>query len=641
MDICKTLTYCCTILLSFSLQAGEFCYECSRSHIGGAELSNIKDTAMNRYDVTFYWIDIEVSDTSTFVKGNTAINARSVQVIDELVFELSDDHFIDSIFINGILQTDYSHLNDLIRINAIPSIPDGLIFESVIYYHGAGGKSSFFAGISNRTDFQWDKKVTYTLSESFNANDWFVCKQVLTDKADSAYIYLTTSDHLKAGSNGLLTGIDSLPGKMVKYKWETHYPVAYYLLSLSVSEYLDYSFYAISDGTSDSILVQNFIYNDSACLDNYKEEIDITSDMLDYYSGVFGAYPFREEKYGHSLAPMGGGMEHQTMTTLHNFNFTLVAHELVHQWFGDNVTCKSWQDIWINEGFASYGEYLALESLDSKKAAETWMTDAHYWALTEPEGSIYIPEQDANSETRIFSRALSYKKGAALLHMLRDELNNDSIFFQVFKNFQNVFRDSTASGSDFLNVLNETSGQDFSWFFNQWYYGSGFPELKFSWWQTEGYLNLQYEQSGSSLLTPIFRLNMEFEVEYADGTDSIFSFVLDEKEEQFEIPNEKDIIGVIADPDNWILEKSNLIRRYISEGQFYVSPNPFEEKLNVLFKSDKNREISLTDMNGKVLKRWKTTSADVILETNQISQGIYLIKVKEGNNRFMARILKQ
>ncbi len=98
-----------------------------------------------------------------------------------------------------------------------------------------------------------------------------------------------------------------------------------------------------------------------------KAAIDKTGDLILLYSDLFGDYPFANEKYGHCVAPFGGGMEHQTMTTLVNFSFLLVAHELAHQWFGDFVTCSTWQDIWINEGFASYAEYLANQYLKSQE----------------------------------------------------------------------------------------------------------------------------------------------------------------------------------------------------------------------------------------------------------------------------------
>ena len=146
----------------------------------------------------------------------------------------------------------------------------------------------------------------------------------------------------------------------MRYEWKSRHPIDYYLISVSVAPYLEYLNYA--HPPRPTVPVVNYVYNQAA-LGNFQSEIDRTPGFIENYSALCGLYPFADEKYGHSMAPLGGGMEHQTMTTQDGFNFTLTAHELFHQWFGDNVTCGSWEDIWLNEGFASYGEYLSLQAL--------------------------------------------------------------------------------------------------------------------------------------------------------------------------------------------------------------------------------------------------------------------------------------
>ena len=153
-----------------------------------------------------------------------------------------------------------------------------------------------------------------------------------------------------------------MPGNKLRYEWKSNYPIAYYLISFAVSEYQEYNIYAHPAGMGgDSLLIQNFIYDAPGCLDYYKAGIDETVGMVELFSDLYSLYPFHQEKYGHCLTAIGGGMEHQTMSTMGNFNFGLVAHELGHMWFGDNVTCATWSDIWINEGFATYTDYLARE----------------------------------------------------------------------------------------------------------------------------------------------------------------------------------------------------------------------------------------------------------------------------------------
>jgi hypothetical protein len=305
------------------------------------------------------------------------------------------------------------------------------------------------------------------------------------------------------------------------------------------------------------------------------------------------------------------------------------------------VTCATWQDIWINEGFASYGEYLALQALVSQQAADAWMAEAFYRAMSVPDGSVYVPAKDAENESRIFSGALSYKKGAALLHMLREEMADDSLFFLVLRNFQEAFRDGTATGDDFLAVLEETTAGEYTWFFDQWYYGSGYPILQVNWWQRGEDLFLHCEQEGSASSTPVFRLDMEFRLEFTDGRDTLMALIIDENTEEFELSFPREVARIEADPDRKILGISRVIHRYAVQGEFSVSPNPFTDQINLLFDTDAMREISLADMHGRVVHSWNSKAQQISLHTHDIGQGMYLLKVKEGNETYTAKIVKQ
>ncbi len=335
-------------------------------------------------------------------------------------------------------------------------------------------------------------------------------------------------------------------------------------------------------------------------------------------------------------------MEHQTMTTLQNFNFDLVAHELVHQWFGDNVTCASWQDIWVNEGFASYGEFLAREALLSREEAAGWMMYAHERALSKPEGSIYIPKEDARDEYRIFSTELSYKKGAAIIHMIRYELDNDSLFFETLSTFQERFADSVATGADFLAVLDEISGSGYDWFFDQWYYGKGYPEFQFIWWQTADSLIVEIQQSGSSEETPFFRTSFDLGFLLESGGDTIVRILVDQPVMKVLVPLHEPVIDLVPDPDNWVLEESSVIRKFQSKSYLSVNPNPFGDELNVVFRNGTgDREIVLSDMSGKIIAKRQTTSDRFSLPTMDLRQGFYLLWVTEGDERYATRVIKQ
>ncbi len=607
--------------------------------------STLKQSAlMDKYDVKFYKLDLNVERTSVFVEGNVTILAKVIAIqLDTFVFELKDYCIIDSIKINNQLKP-FSRIGDEVFVGINPLLM-GSSISAQIYYNGLPPNTGdFFNGISCKISPTWGNQITYTLSEPFAAKEWFPVKQSLTDKADSAYIYVTTANDNVVGSNGLLTAVVPLPGNKFRYEWKTRYPIDYYLISLAVGKYVDYSIYAHPTGLQDSVLIQNFIYDNPLTLPYFKTEIDRTPGFIELYSDLFGLYPFYKEKYGHCLVPLGGGMEHQTITTLGDFNFNLTSHELTHQWWGDNVTCATWSDIWINEGFASYGEYLAKEYLWSYAQAQNHMMDYHTNVMSIPDGSVYIPPFQAIDENRIFDGRLSYKKGAAIIHNLRFEIGNDSIFFQVLKTAQIRFRDSTMTGMDFKAVAEEFSGKDFTDFFDQWYFGEGFPTLDVTYGQQNDTLVLNIHQSTSTTVTPLFKMMMEYKIQWASG-DTIIMLYHSAMNETFKIPMSKTITGIVMDPNNWVVNGNGSINEIIENQSvnFMMYPNPCNDFLEIYLKDAKmsNFFLSVFDITGKFILTEKLFLKDKFtIKTDQLEKGIYFIQISDGINKTVQKVIK-
>lgn len=504
------------------------------------------------YDVKFYFIALEVNDTSRFIAGHTTMLSVADAKIDTFFLEMGNHLIIDSLQCNN-QKANFSRKNDVLGI-LLPSLAKkGEKISVVIYYHGLVPASGFFSALTNREDTKWKIPVTWTVSESFASKDWFPCKQYLPDKADSAYIFLTVPKNRMAGSNGKLTATTPIVKNKMRYEWKTFYPVAYYLISFAVSDYQDYSFY-VRFNDQDSLLMQNYVYNNPDYLTGNKSLIDKTGAIMAYFSSIFGPYPFIKEKYGHCLAPVYGGMENQTMTTLLNFDFNLVTHEMAHQWFGDEVTCSTWQDIWLNEGFASYAEYLALDKLDSHSEAQKWMKNAKFSALQDSVGSVFIPDSDKTNELRIFNSSLTYKKGAAIIHMLRYEIDNDTLFFKILRNYLTACKYSTAAAGDLLKVVNSTTHSDYSWFFNQWYFGKGYPTVASEWSQKHNLLSVTIRQKASACASPAFKMHMDLLVQYRKESEKI-KIYLDKPVQTFTFPIKKTIKNIIPDPEGWCLQK--------------------------------------------------------------------------------------
>ena len=617
---------------------------CHKNDLNNIEsLQPVTDLSQDNYNVRFYKIDLSVSDSSIYISGSTLIRFEvTVQQTSNIVFDFVDNYKIDSVMTDHT-KTDFESDSEKMIVHLSDAGVLGQLIDVEIYYHGRGYTKGNETGIYNRIASGYGS-YTWTLSEPFSARNWFPCKQILTDKADSAWVFITTDSTLRAGSNGVLTNTVNLPGGKVRYEWKTRHPIAYYLISMAVGRYDDYSFYVRDSLNGDSIPVVNYIYPESYLQQN-KSNIDETANFLIFFSKIYGPYPYADEKYGHCMAPIGGAMEHQTMTTLGDFGYTLVAHELSHQWFGDYVTCSDWQDIWINEGFASYSEYLALEELDSKESAMAWMANAHNFAMQDDSGSVYVPAKDTLNEDRIFDYYLSYKKGAAILHMIREEVGNDEIFFSILRNFLSVYKNKNASGADFKNFLEQKTGRNFDNFFNQWYYGEGYPHLKISWLYKNDSLFIYSLQETSSAKTPLFDLLMPFKIIFADGTDTTLMFRQTSNYQEFSAHLPTTISNLIFDPDQWLLAKIDKFS-YITENDtvpriFTVTPNPVKTELNIWFKDEPSSyDIRLVDISGKIIYTYNSTDRLSVIDIKNFHEGVYILLIIIDNKMYSTKIVK-
>ena len=209
------------------------------------------------------------------------------------------------------------------------------------------------------------------------------------------------------------------------------------------------------------------------------------------------------------------------------------AHELAHSWFGNYVTCRRWNDVWLNEGMASYFEYVALQNLESQARADYWMNDAHNTIKSLPGGSVYVPNPTNYSE--IFNYRLSYKKSAAVVHTLRYEIHNDAIFFQIIRNYLSTYAYSSASTENFKEIVEVTTGEDFTDFFNQWIYGEGYPIFDIKWDQQGDTLFVESVQTTSTTTTPLFKTHFDLKLNYSTGGDTIVRLYQDANTENFRI----------------------------------------------------------------------------------------------------------
>jgi hypothetical protein len=469
----------------------------------GQEAGLDRVAAANRgadtYDIHYYRFDLNVTTASTALSGNVTFKATVLgSGMDTFWFELRSFMAIDSVVFNGQrwLGAQLIRVGEVVRLPLPTTLPTGAALECRVFYGGTPSGAGFFAGVTSAASSTWGVRATWTLSEPFGAPDWFPCKQDLWDKIDSVDFVGNCANPNKVASNGILVSTQSLPNNRTRFEWRTRYPQAFYLIAFAVAPYTEYLNYA-RPVAGDSVLIQHWIYNANnssgqSCLNFWLSNLNQTPDMLERFSRQWIYYPFRAEKYGHMMAPLGGGMEHQTMSTMGSFSTDLVSHELAHQWFGDLVTCASWSDIWLNEGWASYGEYLYRQAALGQSSANSWMSSAQSSARSVTNASVYVPA--GADENRIFNSALSYKKGACVLHMLRNQLG-DSVFFRAARQYLLGRQHAVATTDEFRQYLESGSGVNLQPFFQDWIYGQGHPTYSLTWNQSGNNLWVQVSQS--------------------------------------------------------------------------------------------------------------------------------------------------
>lgn len=642
---------CGTFVTLAQNEASHQCSKRDRFHAvsKSASLTVAQIAETERYDVHFYSLDIEMDNLSTYVAGTGEIHGSARESLDSVLFELFPSFTVSEIRLNGNPIT-YSRVSSRIKVPV--NLSTGQPFEIAVDYAGtpptAATNPLGGAGMTNATSPSWGAQVTWSLSEPFSAYEWWPCKQSLRDKADSVAVKVTVPNNCKAGSNGVLENIIDLGNGYSRYEWMHRHAIDYYLVSVAIAEYVEYNVFANPVGATNPILIQNYIYANPATLPYFQSDIDETVDFMELFSDLYGMYPYADEKYGHCMAPLSGGMEHQTMTTQGFFNKGLTSHELGHQWWGDHITCASWADIWVNEGFASYSEYLMLEDLYPAEKNQD-MLDRHSNIMSNNGGSTWV--EDSLNDNRIFSGRLTYDKGAAIIHTFRFMMNDDANFFQALKNLQVNFADSTLIGLDVRDEFQAQSGVDFTNAFNEWYFGEGFPTYSARWNTVGTDLLLEVSHTTSSS-TPTFTNPLEVRFTRSGTSDTTIRLDITGNLNQFIIPNMGNAVTLSKiDPNNWIINGQGTIVKdpafvaSVSEFEtieaYTVYPNPSNGVFTIEASNAGDHSYRILDTRGRLIGTGNFSNlAPINLSDKQ--DGYYLLQLSNGNGqKWVKTMLKQ
>jgi aminopeptidase N len=598
--------------------------------------------AANTYDLHYNRCEWYIDPAVRFIKGAvttyfqpSTINFNSIQ------FDLDTVFTIDSIKYHNQFLSYNKIPSGILQINFPSTLPVAVTDSLTIYYKGvppATGFGSFVQALHGTTS----TPILWTLSEPFGAKDWWPCKQDLNDKIDSIDIVVITPQMYRAASNGILIKEQSLTNDKL-YHWRSRYPIAAYLVAIAVTDYVVYSDWVQLSAT-DSLEVLNYVYPES--VSSAVSQTSAINSIIYLFDSLTITYPFANEKYGHAQFGWGGGMEHQTMSFMVAFNYSLMAHECAHQWFGNHVTCGSWQDIWLNEGFATYFEGLTVERFFPSNWY-TWKSDKINHITSNPAGSVLC--DDTTSVGRIFDGRLSYNKGAYLLHMLRWKLG-DQVFFTALKNYLNDpgLAGDYAKTPDLITHFETSSGISLTDFFDQWYYKQGYPSYQINFSQNAGILNVKIDQTQSHSSVTFFTMPVPIRFIGA-SEDTIIVFDHTFSGQTFSANPGFEVLSAQFDPELKILSANNTIigikESDIGNVSLRTYPNPAKDQLHITTGMDLNSILSyeIYDIGGKIISSGKyknehTSGYD--LNISHLPAGSYELRIGGKTSILSSKFIK-
>ncbi len=643
----KTLILPLLILISFFSFSQNFQEDISEAEAKAATGWFGKPVNLNtgNYDLKYHRLEFTVNPAQAFITGTVTSHFVAKENLNTVTFELVDNMIVSQVMQRGT-PLSFTQNNDDEIVITLPQMQAQGVLDSLSVSYSGNPVSSGFG--SFETDTHNGDPVMWTLSEPFGAKAWWPCKQDLNDKIDMIDVYITTprfnpsNEEYIAVANGLEIS-QTINGSNKTTHYRHQYPIPAYLIAIAVTNYTVYSHTVDNNGNPFEIV--NYIYPED--LSYAQSRTPVTVDIMNLFADLFEPYPYANEKYGHAQFGWGGGMEHTTVSFMGSLSRGLIAHELGHQWFGDKVTCGSWQDIWLNEGFATYLSGLVIEDFDGPSDFRSWRQDKINSITDSPDGSVYVPAQDTTSVNRIFSSRLSYNKGSMVLHMLRKKLG-DAVFFQGLKDY---LADPTlsygyAKTPDLIrNMEAAAGGEDLSEFFNDWIYGEGYPRYTIRWNQAGGQsnINVVISQTQSHSSVSFFEAPVPLRINGTQG--ETLDIVLDNttNNQAFQPAVGFMVQNVQFDPDYHLISRSNNVvlgtEDFTLDQQFILYPNPTSGIVNLEKPASINvQNINIYNTLGQLLYSEKYSES---IDVSKFSKGILIFQVETSEGVLNKRIVKE
>lgn len=586
-------------------------------------------------DMQYAALVFTVNMNNAYVNGYVNYHFKTSSNTSSISIDLRNELTVDSIIFRHQKLT-FSHSSHLITIP----------FNTTISANSTDSLKIFYKGIPNQTTRAYERSLTIsgaviaTLSQPYNAHFWWPCRENLSDKLDSIDIKITVDTAYKIASNGILKSITT-NGSQHTYFWAHRYPIVTYLVAFAASRYSVYSDYALLPSTNKPIEIQNYVFpHDEA---RARTETKETIKIMQLFDSLFGTYPFNKEKYGHAQFTVGGGMEHQTMSFMGNFGYDLIAHELAHQWFGDKITCGTWQDLWLNEGFATYCNLLCYNFLRPNE----WIDQLKNFkrdVLREPNGSVMA--KDTSDNGPLFDYRTTYQKGAMVLHQLRWQIG-DKAFFDGLKNYltDQKLAYKFAKENDLKWHFEQTSGKNLTDYFSDWITNEGYPEYKITWQQNGETIKIDIIQTQTHPSVTLFNVDLPIKLN-GYNKDTLLRIPINSSTQSFSIQMPFKVNELVFDPQEWLLAKANIIFPFVENTDaITIYPIPFSQEIFITLNTIDINEWQIIDANGKIVLNKKYT--EMLLKgnieninCNTLAAGQYTIVIKNESQTITKKLIK-
>lgn len=605
----------------------------------GSNLSN--DTTI---DVSFYNIDVNIALDSAYISGNVTVGLTSlIDGLSEFKLDLDSAFTVDSI---SSPAESFNFQDNILTVNLLQTYNIGDYLIVKIHYKGVPTLAGGYKGLRYE-NHDGDQLVIASLSTPYLAHYWWPCKDGTQDKSDSTFVDITIKDTIInaipviAISNGLLDTVEVI-GNNRKFRWKHYYPIVPYYVMVAISNYKQFS--QTFEGDGYSFPIDYYVFDSH--WDVAHTGVELMPSIIEFFTEIYGPYPFLNEKYGMTQLGYYGAIENQTNTIINNMSIDwlhISTHELSHMWFADMITCDTWHHGWINEGFATYSEALFVERFYN--AYHNYVKNFEYY----DEGTIYM--EDVSNPYTVF-RAIIYNKGAYVLHMLRHVVG-DELFFDIIYEYANdeSFKYSLATTEDFQLVCEDISGENLDYFFEQWIYDERYPMYyyNFEYNESNGDLGIVINQNqGIAGWREVFTMPLDIGIEFADGTDTIVNVTNDQKFSYYSFSFEKEVENVIIDPNDWVLKNvvfdpEIIVNTKESELPHYsIYPNPSSGSFIVQFDESQHENeytIDILNISGQYISGYDLEVSSTSVKIEGLDSGIYFLRISMNGKQQINKLV--